>query len=114
MRRRLLIVVIGLGLAAAAWFAVGAWQFRTELWQARRELAARRVSQAKARLDRLAERWPGQGEVEYWLGVCERAAGHTDAALAAWGRVSETAPVARLAALERGRLGARELPLRTR
>src|SRR4051794_19162295 len=107
MRLRLLIVVIGLGLAAAAWLAVGAvgaWQFRTELREARSELAARRVVQAKARLDRLAKRWPGRGEVEYWLGACERAAGHTDAALAAWGRVPETAPVARLAALERGRL----------
>ena len=107
MRRRLLIVAIGLGLAAAAWLAVRvalAWQFRTELWEARRELAARRVPKARARLDRLAERWPGRAEVEYWLGACERAAGHTDAALAAWGRVPETAPEARLAALERGRL----------
>jgi tetratricopeptide (TPR) repeat protein len=107
MRRRLLIVVIGLGLAVAAWLAVGAvgaLQFRTELQEARRELAARRVVQAKARLDRLAERWPGRGEVEYWLGACERAAGHTDAALAAWGRVPESAAVARVAALERGRL----------
>jgi enediyne biosynthesis protein E4 len=107
MRRRLLIVAIGLGLAAAAWLAVRvalAWQFRTELWEARRDLAARRVREAKARLDRLAERWPGRGEVEYWLGACERAAGHTDAALATWGRVPETAPEARLAALERGRL----------
>ena len=62
MRRRLLIVVIGLGLAAAAWLAigaVGAWQFRTELREARRELAARRVVQAGARLARLAQRWPG-------------------------------------------------------
>jgi tetratricopeptide (TPR) repeat protein len=104
MRRRVLIVVVGLGLVAAAWLGIGAWQFRMELWQARRELASRHVVQAKARLDRLAERWPGRGEVEYWLGACERAAGHTDAALAAWGRVPDTAPVARLAALERGRL----------
>ena len=107
MRRRLLIVVIGLGLAAAACLAVrvvGAWQFRTELREARRELAARRVRKAKARLDRLAERWPGRGEVEYWLGACEMAAGHTEAALAAWGRVPEPAPEARLAALSRGRL----------
>jgi enediyne biosynthesis protein E4 len=104
VRRRLLIVVIGLGLAAALWQAVGNWQFRTELREARRELAAQRVGQAKARLDRLAKRWPGRAEVEYWLGACERVAGHTDAALAAWGRVPETAPLARLAALERGRL----------
>src|SRR5262249_44788792 len=89
---RLLILVVGMGTAAAAWFAVreiGAWQFRTELRQAQRELGARRVGKAKARLVRLAERWPGRGEVEYWLGACEMAAGHTEAALAAWGRVPE-------------------------
>ena len=107
MRRYPLIVVIGLGLVVAAGLAVGIvneWKFRTELRQVSLDLAARRVGMAKARLDRLAERWPGRGEVEYWLGACERAVGHTDAALAAWGRVPDTAPVARLAALERGRL----------
>jgi hypothetical protein len=107
MRRCLLIVVIGLGLVAAAWLAIGAvaaWQFRMELRAATRDLAARRVGKAKARLDRLAKRWPGRAEVAYWLGACERAVGHTDAALAAWGRVPDTASVARLAALERGRL----------
>ena len=93
MRRRLLIVVIGVGLAAAAWLviaAVGAWQFRMEIRKATRDLAAQRLGEAKARLERMAERWPGRGEVAYWLGACERAAGQTDAALAAWGRVPET------------------------
>jgi hypothetical protein len=107
MRRHLLIPVIGLGLAAAAWIAVRAVearQLRTELSQARRELDARRIGRAKARLGKLAERWPGRGDVEFWLGACERAAGHTEASLAAWGRVPESAPEARLAALERGRL----------
>ena len=65
-------------------------------------LAAHRVGKAKARLTGWPS-WPGRGEVVYWLGACERAVGHTDAALAAWGRVPETASVARLAALERGR-----------
>jgi tetratricopeptide (TPR) repeat protein len=107
MQRRLLILVIGLGLAATGWYAVRAveaWQLRTELGQAEREFGAGRVGRAKARLGRLAERWPGRGDVEYWLGACERVVGHTEAALAAWGRVPERAPEARLAALERGRL----------
>jgi hypothetical protein len=73
--------MLALGLAAplSVWFAVRAvenWRFRTELRQAQRDSSARRFGSAGARLARLAQRWPGQGEVEYLLGECEMAKGH--------------------------------------
>ena len=63
-----------------------------------------RFKEARARLARLAERWPGRGDVEYLLGACEMIRGHADAALRAWGRVPDQANEAPLAALSRGRL----------
>ena len=45
MRRLLLIVVIGLGIAATSWFAamaVADWQLRSQLRAAQREITARR------------------------------------------------------------------------
>ena len=52
----------------------------------------------------LATRWPGQAEVEYWLGACEAALGHVDAALEAWGRVPRGSEFGPKAMLDRGRL----------
>jgi len=59
MRRLLLIVVIGLGIAATSWFAamaVAEWQLRSQLRAAQREITARRIDEARTRLTRLAER----------------------------------------------------------
>ena len=42
--------------------------------------------------------------MQYWLGNCELAAGHSDDALLAWARVPGGSPEARLAALASGRL----------
>jgi enediyne biosynthesis protein E4 len=105
MLRRVLILAVGLGLVA--WLAV--WlvrnsEFRTELQAAKRELGTQRLSEARERLVRLAERWPGRGDVQYWLGNCEMAAGHSDGALMAWARVPGGSPEGRLAALASGRL----------
>ena len=95
MRRRVWILAIGLAAALAAWFAVKAvetWQFHTELRRAQRDLSARRFGAARVRLARLAQRWPGQGEVEYSLGDLRvMARGHAEAAMAAWGRVPDRA-----------------------
>jgi enediyne biosynthesis protein E4 len=91
----------------AAWFAVRAVEHRRfddELVQARREFAERRFSAARARLSRLAERRPGDGEVEYLLGACEKIRGYPEAALAAWGRVPAGSPLAPMAALSKARL----------
>jgi len=107
MQRRLLILALGLTVVAASWFAfqsVAAWRLRSELRLAARDFAARRISDAKTRLTRLAKRWPGRGEVEYWLGVCEMEQGHPDAAMAAWERVPDDAAEAPRAALSRGRV----------
>ena len=96
MRRRVLIVVLGVALCLApvAWVVVqasGEWRLQAELRQAERAFGARRFGEARSTLSRLSEGWPGRGEVEYWLGVCEQAEGHPDAALAAWGRVPDAA-----------------------
>ena len=59
---------------------------------------------AKARLAGMARRWPDRAEIDYQLGLCERARGRDEAALAAWGRVPDNVALAPLAALARGRL----------
>jgi enediyne biosynthesis protein E4 len=107
MPRRVLLLVLvgGLGLIAWAGVLVARDQhFRTELREAKRELSKYRLDQAKERLTRLARRWPGRGEVEYWLGTCELAGGSADAALEAWSRIPAQAPEAGIAALASGRL----------
>jgi tetratricopeptide (TPR) repeat protein len=104
--RRVLIVLLGLGAILAAWFAVRAVEhrrFEDELGRARAEFAERRFGAARVRLVRLAERRPGDGEVEYLLGACEKIRGRSDAALAAWGRVPAGAPQAPAATLSRAR-----------
>jgi enediyne biosynthesis protein E4 len=107
MRRRLLAAVLGgaaLALAWAAWWAIDAWRFRSDLGRARREVASGQLGPALARLTRLARRWPGRGDVESLLGQCEAAAGHLDAALSAWGRVPPDAPEAPRVELQRAEL----------
>ena len=107
MRRLLLIVVIGLGIAATSWFAamaVADWQLRSQLRAAQREITARRIDEARTRLTQLAERWPGRGDVAYWMGACEMILHHDNAVLEAWGRVPPQASEAPIAALSRARL----------
>jgi predicted Zn-dependent protease len=91
-------------LGWAATWGIGAWRDAAELDRAGREMTSGRYAPARARLERLAARRPGRDRVEYALGVCEAALGHTDAALAAWGRVPRDSAMAPRAALERGRL----------
>ena len=82
MRRLLLIVVIGLGIAATSWFAamaVAEWQLRSQLRAAQREITARRIDEARTRLTRLAERWPGRGDVACWMGALEMIFHHDNA-----------------------------------
>jgi enediyne biosynthesis protein E4 len=107
MRRRLMLMSVGVGLALAGWLgvrAMGARRFHEDLARARGEFEARRFAAARVRLGRLAERRPGDGEVELLLGDCERMLGHPDAALAAWRRVPEGADQAAPAELASGRL----------
>jgi enediyne biosynthesis protein E4 len=107
MRRGLLILLLGLGIALAGWFvfhAVTEGRLQSELHTAQRDFAARRFGDARERLLGLAKRSPGRGEIEYWLGLCETVEGHPEAALDAWGRVPADAPEAMMAAMARGRL----------
>ena len=107
MRRRLMIVSLGLGVALAAWSIVPLlleWRFQTQLRQARREMDATRFDTAQTLLIDLARRWPGRGEVENSLAICEQHEGHADAALAAWGRVPADSPAGPGALLSRGQL----------
>jgi enediyne biosynthesis protein E4 len=107
MRRRLVMMSVGVGVALAAWLAVRAVEarrFREDLTRAREEFGARRFAAARARLARLAERRPGDGEVELLLGDCERMLGHPEAALIAWGRIPNDSVQAAPAALSSGRL----------
>ena len=79
-----MILSVAVGLALAAWMAVRAVEarrLREDLSRARAEFGARKLAAARVRLTRLAERRPGNGDVELLLGECERMLGHPDAAL---------------------------------
>src|SRR5262245_53633825 len=107
MRRRLVMISVGIGLALAAWMGVRAVEgrrFREDLAQGREGVEAQRSAAARARRRRLAQRRPGDGDVLRLLGDCERLLGHADAALAAWGRIPEGSAEAQKAALSSGRM----------
>jgi enediyne biosynthesis protein E4 len=104
-RALMLILIAGGSLAIGAGVLVARDRyFRSELRAAKRELGKHQLKEARARMSRLAAGWPGRSDVEYWLGICELAAGNADAALRAWSRVPARAPEAGLAALAAGRL----------
>ena len=107
MRRRVLVLMLAVGLAVAAWSALQAVEdlrVRSGLRAAEQDLRTGHVEDAQLRLAGLAKRWPGRGDVEYLLGTCEYLGGHEDDALRAWGRVPDRADEAPRANLLRGRL----------
>jgi hypothetical protein len=81
------VAAILLGIAGQRWY-------QAELQQAQREIRGGEVRSARARLSRLAKLGQGGAETDYWLGACEEAEGHIDAALATWARIphGSTAP----------------------
>jgi tetratricopeptide (TPR) repeat protein len=79
-------------------------RYNNELARAEREIELGRYEAAQPRLARLSAGWPGQAEVEYFLGHCEHALSHFDDALAAWARIPPGSPFADLAALPRARV----------
>src|SRR6516165_4353502 len=81
------LVAGGLVIAAGLAWGLLSWWSRRVLAEASRDYAAGRYEAARGRLAAVAAFWPGQADVELLLGLCERAAGRTDAALAAWSRV---------------------------
>ncbi len=107
MRRGRLIVLVGVVLVLGGWigiWAFGEWQYRSELRQAAEDFAGRRYSESGERLARLAVRWPGRAEVEYWLGTCKLKEGNREAALEAWGRIPDDSPEAPAVAMARAGL----------
>ncbi len=103
MRRRLWFIVTGLLAAGGGFWAFDEWRLRADWQQAQREVAAGKPASAVPRLTRLADRWPGNAEVHYDLGVCELALGHADRAAAAWAQVPPGSPLAARAAMMRAR-----------
>ena len=95
MRRRWTWSMSGVLVAAMAvggYRAAAAHRFRASLGRARREFGQGRYDAARTRLVQLSARRPGEGEVDYLLGLSEKAVGHADAALAAWARVPAGSP----------------------
>ena len=76
--------------------------------RAEQEVKVGQIHAARARLERLARLGQGGAELDYWLGACEEADGHIDAALAAWGRISVVSPRFPQAAFDRARLAIKQ------
>jgi tetratricopeptide (TPR) repeat protein len=99
-----LVLVVGVAvMAVLAWRAIEQRRWRQDLEQAKREVAAGEYARARRRLVELVARHPDEGEPHFLFGVCERARGQIEAAVAAWARVPEQSPFAAAAAFERGR-----------
>ncbi len=107
MRRRPLVILLGVIALFAAWGTargVDSWRFRTNLEQAKAWIASGSTVLARQLLAESAARWPGEGELTFLLGACEQALGRPDAALAAWSRVPTDSAFAGNAAMLRVRL----------
>ena len=106
MRRGWLKLVAGLGVPlvlGGAYWAVDDYRYRAERQSVRRAIASGRFAEARTRLARLSSSRPGDGEVQFQLGVCESELGHEEAALEAWARVPPDSTLAGRAAVERAR-----------
>jgi tetratricopeptide (TPR) repeat protein len=96
------LAAIALGLLSwVGYRAVLGWWFDAELASARREIASGDTEKARWRLERLRERDPTGGEIDYHLGLCEQAAGRPGPAIASWARIGPRSPYAELAAHSR-------------
>ncbi|MGO9470139.1 MAG: FG-GAP-like repeat-containing protein [Isosphaeraceae bacterium] len=74
-------------LGWVGWWAYWARRFESEIPRVRQLMNSERFREAKQSLLRLPSPWARQPEVVYRLGLCERALGNIQAALAAWSRV---------------------------
>ncbi len=97
------LACVGVGMVAVSWSRAER-AFREELAAATADLDAGRTSEAKLRLTRLNDGWPGRPEVAYQWGRAELARGRMAEALAAWERVPWNAPEGPRAAVDRGAL----------
>ncbi len=97
------LVAVLLGLATGAWRLASSWRFERGLEWAEREVRAGRYREARRWLAGLPPSRFRDSEAAYWLGVCEHAEGHFEAALAAWARVPPDSPRAALAESSRAK-----------
>jgi tetratricopeptide (TPR) repeat protein len=107
MRRRLLVVILGVGVVCATWVTariVDSWLYRASLQEAKARIASGAPAEARRLLVEALARWPEEGELTFLLGACEQALGRPDAALTAWSRVPSDSPFAGHAAMLRVRL----------
>ncbi|MDR3639541.1 MAG: FG-GAP-like repeat-containing protein [Isosphaeraceae bacterium] len=105
-RRWLVIGCLAAGSLALAWGTwrfVAMWRFEAGLDWARQEAASGRYEAPRRWLAGLSPQWSADPEAAYWLGVCSRAEGYHEQAVAAWARVAPGAPKGTVAALERAR-----------
>jgi tetratricopeptide (TPR) repeat protein len=79
-------------LGWVGWWVFWGWRFESDLSQARQLMKSNRFDAAKRILSRLPSPWYGQPEVVYRIGLCERAQGNIQAAVAAWSRVDSHSP----------------------
>ena len=80
-RRQILIILTAVALGWGAMVCFEAWWYASELGKAEQEVAREQFDDARARLVKLAARWPERAEVEYLLGGCEASLGHIDEAV---------------------------------
>jgi tetratricopeptide (TPR) repeat protein len=106
MRRIRLVLLLVSGLLVATAGARRAWdglRYRREWEAVRRDLGRGRYVEARSRLVGLSARWPGDGEVRYYLGDCESKLGDERAAVAAWSLIDDASPLRGLAAVRLAR-----------
>ncbi len=105
MRRRwacvLVLAVCLVVLLWGAWWTIAEGRFQAGLAWAKAEIAGQRYEPARRWLAAQSAGRPAAAEVDYWLGVCERAQQHPEAAVAGWARVPLKSPFGVKAALER-------------
>ena len=107
MRRKRLVLLIGLIALLAAWGtarAVDSWRYRASLEKVKTRIASGSPAEARRLLVEATAQWPREGELQFLLGVCEQALGRPEAAEAAWARVAPTSAFAGHAAMLRVRL----------
>jgi tetratricopeptide (TPR) repeat protein len=92
------VVVLAWGTARG----ISTRRYWADLAQAESDYNSGYYGLAQQRLSALAARWPGDGEVQFRLGIVEMARGRRDEALAAWARVAERSTFAARAAALRG------------
>jgi hypothetical protein len=101
------VIFVFLSAVGAALYALGAWRESARLDRALRDVRAGEFSKARPVLAAALARGARPAETALALGLCQDAAGETEAAVASWSRVPEASALAPRAALLRARVALR-------